>query len=344
MMRSKTTVVGCILACLAVAGIASSANAAVFAGVVGGPGGIHMQYGPGPETPGGDYLGIASESYEGLWDWGSGFWPLAGPNTSAAGDSPGFVVFAFDPYTGEVWTELEPQHQGLTPSWGGHTPLTTALTDGAFSSDVAVADFSHDYTEDTIFVTSLWRDYRPYFLTGMVIGTSPDGGILSAPTADILSNQTPWQPEDPSLPIASPSERALMSFGDEVRPYGAGEALPITLTAGGMGPDATDYNGVAQDFATEVYGKHVWWRDYPAGQGDDDGGGTVQGLIGEGGLFGFEMDGIRGWFQLDYSIGTDYWNGVGGVRLTEYYFDVPEPATMSLLAIGGIAALIRRRK
>jgi hypothetical protein len=52
------------------------------------------------------------------------------------------------------------------------------------------------------------------------------------------------------------------------------------------------------------------------------------------------------------SLGTDYWSG--GVILSEEIAAgdasslkinvVPEPATMSLLAIGGIAALIRRKK
>jgi len=53
---------------------------------------------------------------------------------------------------------------------------------------------------------------------------------------------------------------------------------------------------------------------------------------------GFEMDGIYGWMSLSFS------GDRSGVTLNEYYFDVPEPATMSLLAVGGIVALIRRRK
>ena len=44
MIRSKRIVVGCIVACLAVVGIASSASAQVLAGQVGS--GIHMEYGP----------------------------------------------------------------------------------------------------------------------------------------------------------------------------------------------------------------------------------------------------------------------------------------------------------
>jgi hypothetical protein len=52
----------------------------------------------------------------------------------------------------------------------------------------------------------------------------------------------------------------------------------------------------------------------------------------------FQMDGIPGWMSLSFS------GDRTGVTLNEYYFDVPEPATMSLLAIGGVAALIRRKK
>ncbi len=347
MMRSKTTVVGCILACLAVAGIASSANAAVFAGVVGGPGSIHMQYGP-QDDPTGDYLGIAAESYEGLWDWGSGFWAsLPGPptGTSYPGENPSFILLAFDPYTGEVWNRVPDEHKGLAGgstyySYPAHPVSAYAVgEDGGGSpiySDVVQADMGRGwiddgnrgggYTEDTIFITSMWRDYRPYFLFGMTIGTSPDGGLLGSPT-ELVGEETP---------IQAPAERALLSQGDEVRPYGAGEALPVFDPA---------FAGQAQDFShTETYGQSVWWEDPYSGAYDH-----VEGLSGEAGLFGFEMDGIRGWMRLDFSIRyTDdpitYAVGVGGVRLTEYYFDIPEPATMSLLAIGGIAALIRRRK
>jgi len=65
------------------------------------------------------------------------------------------------------------------------------------------------------------------------------------------------------------------------------------------------------------------------------------GYAGDSGTFttvGFQMDGIDGWMSLTLS------GDRSGVTLNEYYFDVPEPATMGLLAFGGIAALIRRRK
>jgi hypothetical protein len=54
----------------------------------------------------------------------------------------------------------------------------------------------------------------------------------------------------------------------------------------------------------------------------------------------FQMDGNPGWMSLSYS------GDRSGVTLNEYYFSgaIPEPATMSLLAIGGVAALIRRKK
>ncbi len=83
----------------------------------------------------------------------------------------------------------------------------------------------------------------------------------------------------------------------------------------------------AMEWTNDLYGHVGWWAGYYAGT---DGGGT--------GNYGFEMDGIKGWISLNFA------GNRSGVRLNEYYFDVPEPATMSLLAIGGIAALIRRKK
>jgi hypothetical protein len=52
----------------------------------------------------------------------------------------------------------------------------------------------------------------------------------------------------------------------------------------------------------------------------------------------FELDGYYGWMDLSFS------GDRTGVTLNSYGFEVPEPATMSLLAIGGVAALIRRKK
>ncbi len=309
MIRSRSTVIGCILACLAIVGLASSASAAVFAGTVGG--GIHMQY--GPQNAGGDYLGIASESYEMITDYSTGFWTLATGPTPDGAFSNGFVLLAFDPYTGQVWNNIPTEHQALDyAGYTGHAPeIALNDVDGGgdpISSDVVVADMGRGYSEDTVYITGVFNSYAPYYLYGLMVHTSADGGLLASAGAVT-------------------GERGLLAPGDEVRVYPAGDpAMPAVF-------DPTYVAGVDMDFTRTTASAYAqWWYDD---------GTTVgwAGLNGQAGLFGFEMDGIRGWMQLDFTTTT-----AGGVRLTEYYFDIPEPATMSLLAIGGIAALIRRRR
>jgi hypothetical protein len=82
--------------------------------------------------------------------------------------------------------------------------------------------------------------------------------------------------------------------------------------------------GVTSSFFGHV-GAHNWWGYTGTG------GGTSASLA-------FELDGNYGWMDLSFS------GDRSGVTLNSYGFEVPEPATMSLLAIGGIAALIRRKK
>ncbi|MHC4563473.1 MAG: hypothetical protein ACYS8X_11960, partial [Planctomycetota bacterium] len=165
MLISNRNIVSVILACLAIAAIASPASAVVEAGVVGF-GGIHMQY--GPQDAGGNYMGIASESYDFYNDtimmspptgWGDGFPTWSGAQRPPDGVGYGYVLLAFDPYTGEVWNDIPAEHQALNPGGGyyGHTP-TVGLTgvDGGGSpvaSDVVVADLGRGYTEDCVYIT-----------------------------------------------------------------------------------------------------------------------------------------------------------------------------------------------
>jgi hypothetical protein len=102
--------------------------------------------------------------------------------------------------------------------------------------------------------------------------------------------------------------------------YAKGHSVGDTIDAG-----AGTWISGTSDHAFGHVGAHNWM--WYTGTG---GGGSA--------TLGFQMDGIEGWMSLSFS------GDRSGVTLNEYYFDVPEPATMSLLGLGGIAALIRRRK
>lgn len=317
MVRSKRAV-GCILACLAIAGIASSASAAVFAGQVGG--GIHMQF--GPQNAAGDFLGIASESYDFYSDaiTGSGFggtfpgWGTAMPDGIV---SSGYVLLAFDPYTGEVWNNIPTQHQALDGAgYFGHAP-TISLSDvdagsNPIASAVVQADLARGYTTDnTVYITGGHIaaphggiDAEPF---GAFINTSSDGGILSTAGWPIYAGGA-----------------AMLLAGDEVRPYAPYEAgRPNNYEDESASP--LNFDQIKTWGATGFWSS--WYGYWPGGYN-----GQIAGTY-----YGFEMDGIQGWMKLDFA------GDRTGVRLTEYYFDVPEPATMSLLALGGLAILRRKR-
>ncbi|KKN85696.1 hypothetical protein LCGC14_0276800 [marine sediment metagenome] len=297
-------VVSLVLACLAIVGVASPASAVVQAGVVGG--GIHNQY--GPQDAGGNYMGIASESYDfysdALWGftgWGDNFPTWSGAQRPPDGIGYGYVLLAFNPYTGEVWNDIPATHQALNPAgtYSGHTP-TVGLTgvDGngdPVSSDVVTEDLARGYAEDTVYITGAFIprpndgvNVEPF---GSFVNTSADGGILGVLSGSReVAYNTSWG--------------ALLPDGAEVKTYAAGDGDRPGGMYGDPGGDLDfDHN------KTWGYTGFWNWRGWYAG----DEGGVADSI------FGFEMDGIKGWMRLDFAANHS------GVRLTEYYFDLLVP-------------------
>ena len=305
MVRSKRAVIGCILACLAIVAIASPAGAVVEAGIVGS--GIHMQY--GPQDAGGDYMGIASESYDfysdALWGftgWGDNFPTWSGSQRPPDGIGFGYVLLAFDPYTGEVWNDIPATHQALNPAgtYSGHTPsVSRAGVDGdgnPISSDVVQTDLGRGYTADTVYITGAFIP-RPNNSVnepfGAFVNTSADGGILAANAMGGL--ETAYNTRRP----------ALLPDGAEIKTYAAADGDRPT----GMYQDPGGDLDFDHDKTWGYVGLWNWGWGYYAG----DRGGVADSI------FGFEMDGIKGWMRLDFS------GNHSGVRLTEYYFDFLPP-------------------
>jgi hypothetical protein len=292
MLKSTINVATAVVACLAIASIASTAGAAVEAGVVGG--GIHMQY--GPQDAGGNYLGIASESYDFYTDfgtgWGDSFPTWSGTQTPPDGIGYGYVLLAFNPYTGQVWSDIPVAHQALDPanSFTGHTPTVglTGVDSGGnpIASDVVQYD-SATYGTDCVYITGAFIPAPTGIVVsafGSFVQTSSDGGILSTAGWPVYAGGS-----------------ALMEPGDEVRNYAAGDPdRPDCFDPGDTGD--LNFN------QTKTWGYSAFWDEVWGYAGSN--GGAADNLI------GFEMDGKKGWMRLDFSAHRT------GVRLTEYYFDV----------------------
>ncbi len=294
---SKAHLIGCALACAAIAGIASHVHAQVYAGVVGD--GIHMQY--GPQDADGNYLGIASESYSFYSDfgtgWGDKFPTWSGDQRPPDGVGYGYVLLAFNPYTGEVWNDIPDAHQALSPtsSYTGHAPdvgLTGVDAGGnPISSDVVTADLTRGYDQDCVYITGAFLprpdDYVDVEPFGSFVQTSSDGGILSVDPW--VTYNTAWG--------------AILPEGAEIKEYGASDPdRPADMYA--------DPGGDLDFDQAKVWGFTGFWNwgwGYYAG----DVGGVADTLV------GFEMDGFKGWMRLDFA------GHHTGVRLTEYYFDAP---------------------
>ncbi|MHC4562148.1 MAG: PEP-CTERM sorting domain-containing protein, partial [Planctomycetota bacterium] len=169
---------------------------------------------------------------------------------------------------------------GLTGVDGGGSPV---------ASDVVVADLGRGYTEDCVYITGAFiprpHDGITWEVFGSFLHTSSDGGILSTAGWPIYAGGP-----------------AIMSGGEEIRPYAADDPLR---------PNCYDPNDTGdQNFAqTKTWGSTGFWDpEFWGGTYAFHNGGTP-------GYYGFEMDGIKGWMRLDFAADRT------GVRLTEYYFD-----------------------
>ncbi len=401
-----------VIACVAMVAVTSMAGAQVQFGVVGS--GQYHQWGGG--------VGIGSESYD--WYVDGGQWdayikpmtteiPFGG--TLPAGTNEGVVLLALNPYTGELWTDVDQTHQACDPnsSYNGHAQ-STYLEGGEYITNHTPS--ATGYTENVIMFTSehRWDDGGGLF--GMFVQGSSDVKFL----ADGGEGTWAGLPEryEKTLAVgdvidANSGEWADASTNGFIGHVGAHNWWWYTGTAYSYGTLAFEMDGiygwVRYARAGERSGVRLidYYFDYAGGgtPGDFDGDGDVDAddldllfanvggtdlaydLTGDGLVDSADVDEwvfntvpigenvgtVYGDFNLDGAVdagdlallGTNFgaagsfgWadgdaNGDGvvdagdlallGSNFGTVVHPVPEPVTMSLLAIGG-AALLRRRK
>jgi len=266
----KKHLLSCVLACAAIVGITSVANAQVYYGVVGD--GIHQQY--GPQDVNGNYMGIASCSYDWYdhWEWDAHY---VGPNSgdTLANGGDGYLALALNPYTGEVWTDIPAEIQGANPDYpagyvGNHHAIATGdsgLPDDPGTPDVDESVVYSDYvantnapatglTEDVIYFTVEHRHDGGGGIFGLHGRTSPDGGFLSG-----VSTPSDWYG-------TGVREEFNMPQGMEVRTYTAADPDNPTGEDLDFDPVGTT-DGAGTDVLTHD-GAHNWyWYTGTAGGG-----------------------------------------------------------------------------
>ena len=198
MMTLKTRLMSCVLACAAIVGITSMANAAVEAGVVGS--GVYQQF--GPQDDNGNYLGMSSDSYDWYVDAGFSYtYPLDNSYGAPSGYD-GFVLLALNPYSGEIWTDIPDIYQSANPDtwvandgvYDGHTGNTVISGPSGLPDDpgtpgvdesLVYSDYMTNHTpsatglsQDCIYITGEHRydDSGGYF--GAFVSASSDGALL----------------------------------------------------------------------------------------------------------------------------------------------------------------------
>jgi len=234
------------------------ASAQVTYGVVG-QGGTHEDY-----TDGGNAAGVGSASY----DYWISHGPWSAPPVSGFGDqsadNEGAVLLAFNPYTGEVFTEIARNHQYFNArgayNGGGHGSLGTAesfLASGGLFPTAATHPMPPDaISENTIaFTTELRPNGAGNWVVGIYAQASADGAILGD-----------FDPGHAGINTYNPH---FLSSGEEVGTSGSFEGQDIRIYCGYIG-----------------WGGAAWMGQF--------------GGAGERGI-GFELDGYRGWVRISVS-------------------------------------------
>jgi hypothetical protein len=399
------------VACVAVIAVASVAGAQVQFGVVGA--GQYHEWGGG--------VGIGSESYD--WYVDGGQWdtyikpmtteiPFGG--TLPAGTNEGVVLLALNPYTGELWTDVDQTHQACDPnsSYNGHAQ-STYLPGGEYITNHTPS--ATGYTENVIMFTSEHRWDGGGGLFGMFVQGSSDVNFLaeggegnwaglderyekSMSVGDVIdANSGEWASASTNGFIGHVGAHNWMWYTGTaystgtlafemdgiygwIRYVKAGERSGVRLLdyyfdfVGGGDPldidgdgdvDADDIDMLftmvgGTDMTGDLDGDldvdqddvDFWVGNVPIGEntGTVYGDFNLDGAVDAGDLAllggSFGLAGPFGWANGDAT--GDGVVDAGDLALLGGNFGtivhpVPEPVTMSLLAIGG-AALLRRRK
>ena len=249
-----------------------------------GQAGTHRDY-----TSGGTKAGVGSASYD-YWI-SDGPWkapPRSGFGDQSA-DNEGAVLLAFNPYTGEVFTEIEGADQYFNPrssySGGGHSSLNSAAE---FASNGGIYPTASTNPmpagaifEDTIaFTTELRPNGAGAWVVGMYAQASADGAILGS--------------VDPGHAGITTYNPHFLKTGETVGSEGSFDGADIRVYCGYIG-----------------WGGAAWMGQF--------------GGAGERGI-GFEIDGHRGWARIAVSgdragliLREYYFEGVDFQRPAEDY-------------------------